>query len=162
MYPTDPAVLGHLATTHLALDLAQGYDCAGRCKMMRQMGEHRHGPQTTFRLSDTGLRLFVPISIAINGEVASAAVISGHCGPVTGVQWVLPYAPNTKGTAYDVSVAKYNCASAQAYVRTLVKEKCTPSCRDRSQEAPPAGTALVLRARPGTPTPVNALRTSST
>ena len=40
-----------------------------------------------------------------------------------GVQWALPYASNTKGTAYDVSVVKYNCANAQAYVRTLVKEK---------------------------------------
>lgn len=71
-----------------------------------------------------GCTLFVPVSIAINGEVASAAaVISGHSAPITGVQWVLPYAPNTKGTAYDVSVVKYNCASAQGYVRTLVKEK---------------------------------------
>jgi len=71
-----------------------------------------------------GCTLLVPTSIAVNADVASAAATtSGHCSPVTGVQWVLPYAPHTKGTAYDVSVVKYHCASAQSYVRKLVKEK---------------------------------------
>ena len=71
-----------------------------------------------------GCTLLVPVSIAISGGVASAAAnTSGHCASVTGPQWALPYAPNTKGSAYVVNVVKYNCASAQSYVRTLVKEK---------------------------------------
>jgi len=44
-----------------------------------------------------GCTLLVPTSIAVNADVASAAATtSGHCSPVTGVQWVLPYAPHTK------------------------------------------------------------------
>ena len=39
------------------------------------------------------------------------------------MQWALPYAHFTKGTSYDASVVKYNCANAQSYVRTLVKER---------------------------------------
>jgi hypothetical protein len=71
-----------------------------------------------------GCILLVPVSIAVTAaEASAAAATSGHCAPVSGVQWALPYAPNTKGTSYNVSVVKYNCASAHAYVRTLVKEK---------------------------------------
>lgn len=68
--------------------------------------------------------LLTPATIAVTAVgVSAATVTSGHCAPVSGVQWALPYAPSTKGTSYDVSVVKYNCANAQAYVRTLVKEK---------------------------------------
>jgi hypothetical protein len=71
-----------------------------------------------------GCTLLVPASIAVNTEIASAAALtSGHCSPISGVQWALPYAPNDKGTAYDVNVVKFNCGRAQAYIRTLVKEK---------------------------------------
>jgi hypothetical protein len=48
---------------------------------------------------------------------------SGLCPILTGHQWVLPYAPYTKGTKYDVHVIKYSCAQADSYIRVLVTHK---------------------------------------
>jgi len=52
----------------------------------------------------------------------SSLAKSGTCPLVAGVKWVLPYAPYTSGTKYDLHVGgtKITCKQAAGYVRKLV------------------------------------------
>jgi hypothetical protein len=49
---------------------------------------------------------------------------SGKCPIVTGHKWILPYAPYTSGTQYDLSVHgnKITCKQAAGYVQKLVTQ----------------------------------------
>ncbi len=46
---------------------------------------------------------------------------AGVCPVLSGVKWVLPYAPYTSGTKYDLHVnGKITCGQATPYVKKLV------------------------------------------
>ena len=60
-----------------------------------------------------------PAAAAVEAEGAT----NGVCPTLTAGTWQLPYAPYTKGTAYDVKVNGYACTKADGYVKKLVIEK---------------------------------------
>ena len=55
--------------------------------------------------------------------VEAGGATNGVCPTLTASTWQLPYAPYTKGTAYDVKVNGYTCAKADGYIKKLVTSK---------------------------------------
>ena len=70
--------------------------------------------------------------------------------------------PNDKGTAYDVNVVKYSCGSAQAYIRTLVREKVHAKLSGPIPGGPSGWHCTGSPSKSGLAFSVNAPRTSST
>jgi hypothetical protein len=61
-------------------------------------------------------------SAGVATAASGASPKSTTCPPVTGVKWVLPYAPHSSGTKYDlhVSGSKLTCKQAAKDVKKLV------------------------------------------
>jgi hypothetical protein len=75
--------------------------------------------------------LVIAAAVLTSADIASATSLKPpptlRCSLLTATQWVLPYAPHTKGTQYTVSAHGIACKQAEAYVRKLVATKVVHS-----------------------------------
>jgi hypothetical protein len=61
----------------------------------------------------------------------------------------LPYAPYTKGTAYDVKVNGYPCAKADGYIKKLVTSKVCNGIPTTVKGGPKGWTCTASKSRTG-------------
>jgi hypothetical protein len=81
--------------------------------------------------------------------VEAGRATNGVCPTLTASTWQLPYAPYTKGTAYDVKVNGYPCAKADGYIKKLVTSKVGNGIPTTVKGGPKGWTCTASKSRTG-------------